>query len=103
MGCERTHRNDQQRTASADKTSENQGQDVNHSAKDIHAVGSDEEFAQALDAMRQKLNLRRSNATDDWDELDHKIVQRLDALIGKSTLEQKLATYGLGTLCRPPV
>ena len=64
--CAGNHLNEQQRTASADQTSENQGQDLNHSAKDIHAVGSDEDFAQTLEARRQKLNLPRANETEEW-------------------------------------
>ena len=96
------HLNEQQRTALADQTSENQGQDLNHSAKDIHAVGSDEDFAQSLDAKRPKLNLPRASETDEWEKLDDKIVERLEALIGKATLDQKLATYGdiVYTTCR---
>ena len=94
-GCMNSMMNLQQRPASAaDKTSENQGQDSNHSAKDIHADDSDEEFVQALDAKRQKLNLPPASAKMDWEKLDEKIVHQLDTLIGKSTLEHKLATFG---------
>ena len=89
-----TRLSDQQRSASADKTLEDQGQDANHSAADIQAFTSDEEFVQALDAKREKLNLPPSNARDEWEQLDRKLVQKLDALIGKSTLDHKLATYG---------
>lgn len=92
----------QQCTAQAGKTSENQGQESNHSAKDIQADNSDDEFVQALDPKRQKLNLPPASASKEWEELDDKIVRKLDRLIGKSTLEHKLATYGdtqpVGTL-----
>ena len=88
------HLSEQQRSASADKTSEDQGQDKNHSATDIHALTDDEELVQALEAKREKLSLPPANAKDLWEELDNQIVAKLDALLGKSTLEHKLSTYG---------
>ena len=67
-----------------------------------HTVCSDEDFAQTLDARRQKLNLPRTCETGEWEKLDGKILERLNALIGKSTLEHKLATYRdiVYTTCR---
>ena len=44
MGCLNASTNQQQRTAQAGKTSENQSQVQNHSAEEIHAEESDEEF-----------------------------------------------------------
>ena len=46
------HLSEQQRSASADKTSEDQGQDKNHNATDIHDLTDDEEFLQSLKAKR---------------------------------------------------
>lgn len=89
-----THQSEQQRSASADKTSEDQGQEVNHSATDIHALASDEELVQALDAKREKLRLPAANAKDQWEKLEEQLVAKLNTLIGKSTLDHKLATYG---------
>ena len=93
-GCTNTLMSEQQRSVSADKTSEDQGQDNNHSAADIHALTSDEDFVQALEARREKLNLPSANAKDQWERLDEQIVAKLDALLKKSTLEHKLASYG---------
>ena len=94
MGCMNTPQSEQQRSASADKTSEEQGQEENHSATDIHALTSDDEFVQALDDKREKLSLPPENAKKLWEELDQQIVAKLDTLLGESTLEHKLATYG---------
>eukprot|EP00745_Piridium_sociabile_P012091 TRINITY_DN18765_c0_g1_i3.p2 TRINITY_DN18765_c0_g1~~TRINITY_DN18765_c0_g1_i3.p2 ORF type:complete len:126 (+),score=24.18 TRINITY_DN18765_c0_g1_i3:7-384(+) len=79
---------------SADQTSEDQGQESNHSTKDIYSDDSDEECVQAHDAKRPKLNLPPESAKEQWARLDEEIVQKLDALIGKSTLEHKLAKLG---------
>ena len=49
---------------------------------------------QALDAKREKLSLPPANTKDLWKELDNQSVAKLDALLGKSTLEHKLSTYG---------
>ena len=92
-GCVNTHLSEQQRSASADKSSKDQGQDANHSATDIHALTSDEDFMQALDAKRERLSLPSANAKDEWEKLDEQTVAKLNALIEKSTLEHKLATY----------
>ena len=72
-GCVNTHLSEQQRSASADKTSEDQGQDANHSATDIHALTSDEDFMQALDAKRERLSLPSANAKDEWEKLDEQL------------------------------
>ena len=84
---------EQQRSAPADKTSDDQGQDKNHSATDIQALTEDEELVQALEAKREKLSLPPANAKGLWEELDNTIVAKLNALIGKSTLENKLSAY----------
>ena len=85
---------EQQRSAPADKTSDDQGQDKNHSATDIQALTEDDELVQALEAKREKLSLPPANAKDLWEELDIRIVAKLNTLIGKSSLENKLSTYG---------
>ena len=64
MGCT----NHQQRTAIAGETLDDQGQDLNHSAKDIHADGSGADFAQALNAKRGKLNLLPAGAKEQWEK-----------------------------------
>ena len=94
MKCATPLLNQQQRTAQAGETLENQSQDSNHSAKDIHAEDSDEEFAQACDAKRPKLKLPPANAKEEWEKLDEKIVRRLEELVGGSTLDHKLDTFG---------
>ena len=86
--------NQQQLTAKAGMRSENQGQVENHSAEEIYAEESDEEFRQLINAKRQKINFPPSSAKEQWEALDSKIVLQLDKLIGRSTLEQKLTTFG---------
>ena len=94
MGCLNASTNQQQRTAQAGKTSENQSQVQNHSAEEIHAEESDEEFRQLINAKRQKINFPPTSAKEQWEALESKIVLQLDKLIGKSTLEHKLTTFG---------
>ena len=94
MGCLNASKNQQQRTAQAGKTLENQSQVQNHSAEEIHAEESDEEFQQLINAKRQKINFPPASAKEQWEVLDSKIVLQLDKLIGKSTLEHKLTTFG---------
>ncbi|GFR87272.1 reverse transcriptase [Elysia marginata] len=84
----------QQRTALADKTSENQSRAQNHSAKEIQAEDQDEELRQLINAKRQKINFPAATAVEQWEDLDSKIVLKLDSLIRDSTLEHKLATFG---------
>ena len=94
MGCLNASTNQQQRTAQAGKTSENQSQVQNHSAEEIHAEESDEEFRQLINVKRQKINFPPASAKEQWEALDSKITLQLDKLVGKSTLEHKL--YYLG-------
>ena len=93
-GCAETCLSKQQRSATADKTSENQGQDENHSAEDIHAFGSDEDFVQALEARREKLHLPPSSAKQAWEQLEERIVAKLDTLLEEGTLSHKLDIFG---------
>ena len=79
----------QQRTAQADQTSENQSQVQNHSAEE-----SDEPFRQLINAKCQRINFPTAKAEDQWESLDSRIVLQLEKLIGKSTLEHKLSTFG---------
>ena len=62
MGCLNASTIQQQRTAQAGKTSENQSQVQNHSAEEIHAEQSDEEFRQLINAKRQKINFPPASA-----------------------------------------
>ncbi|GFN77391.1 mitogen-activated protein kinase [Plakobranchus ocellatus] len=39
-------------------------------------------------------NLFSANSEKQWEDLDSKIVHKIDSLLGKSTLEQKLVTFG---------
>lgn len=84
----------EQKSSSVEKTSEGQGQNANHSAVNIHAYISDEEFVKALDAKCERLNLPTANTKDEWEKLDIQLVAKLDTLIGKSTLEHELAIHG---------
>ena len=93
MGCLKASPNQQQRTAQAGKTSENQSQVQNHSAEEIHAEESDEESRQVINAKGQKINFPTSKRKEQWEALDSKIVLQLDKLIGKRTLEHKLITF----------
>ncbi|GFR86106.1 reverse transcriptase [Elysia marginata] len=56
----------QQRTALADKTSENQSRAQNHSAKEIQAEDQDEELRQLINAKRQKINFPAATAVEQW-------------------------------------
>ena len=94
IGCLNASANQQQRTAQADKTSENQSQVQNHSAEEFHAEESDEEFRQLINAKSQKINFTPASSKEQWEALDNKIILQLDKLIGKSTLEHKLTTLG---------
>ncbi|GFO05636.1 reverse transcriptase [Plakobranchus ocellatus] len=70
----------QQHSAETDKTLENQGQVQNHSAEEIHASDPDEAFLQFLDAKSQKTQFLPANAVKQWEEMDSKIVLKLDEL-----------------------
>ena len=94
MKCLDDPQNQQQRSAQVDKTLENQSLVQNHSAEENHAVDSDEEFRQLLNEKSQKIQFPPASAEQQWEDLDSTIVQKLDKLIGKSTLEHKLATFG---------
>ena len=84
----------EQRPASADKTSEDQGQVENHSAEDIQAYGTDEELINLVDAKRQRIKFPPANEKELWEALECRIIHKLDKLIGKSTLSHKLDTFG---------
>ena len=70
MGCLNASTIQQQRTAQAGKTSGNQSQVQNHSAEEIHAEESDEEFRQLINAKRQKINFPPASAKEQWEALD---------------------------------
>ncbi|GFN81900.1 reverse transcriptase [Plakobranchus ocellatus] len=82
----------QQRTAIADKTLENQCQVQNHSAKEIQAENRDD--VPRHSDKRHKINFPPASSGKQWEDLDSKIVLKIDSLLGKSTLERKLATFG---------
>ncbi|GFR96248.1 polyprotein [Elysia marginata] len=76
------------------KTSENQSRAQNHNAKEIQAERQDEELRQLINAKRQRVNFPAATAEKQWEDLDSKIVLKLDSLIGDNTLEHNLATFG---------
>ncbi|GFO07855.1 reverse transcriptase [Plakobranchus ocellatus] len=84
----------QQRTAIADKTLENQSQVQNHSAKEIQAENRDDVPRHPSSDRRHKINFPPASSGKQWEDLDRKIVLKIDSLLGKSTLEHKLATFG---------
>ncbi|GFO39785.1 reverse transcriptase, partial [Plakobranchus ocellatus] len=43
---------------------------------------------------RHKINFPPASSGKQWEDLDSKIVFKIDSLLGKSTLEHKLATFG---------
>ena len=94
MRCMSSSMNHEQRTASADKTSEDQGQVENHSAEDIQAYGTDEELVNLVDAKRQRIKFPPATEKHMWESLESRIIHKLDKLIGKSTLSHKLDTFG---------
>ncbi|GFO33247.1 prominin-1-a-like [Plakobranchus ocellatus] len=93
MGC-LSMSSQQQRTAIADKTLENQCQVQNHSAKEIQAENRDDVPRHPSNDKRHKINFPPAGSGKQWEDLDSKIVLKIDSLLGKSTLEHKLATFG---------
>ncbi|GFR84516.1 reverse transcriptase [Elysia marginata] len=79
----------QQRTTLAEKTSENQNRAHGNPAED-----QDDELRQLINAKRQRINFPAATAEKQLEDLDRKIVLKLDSLIGDITLEHKLATFG---------
>ncbi|GFN86204.1 reverse transcriptase [Plakobranchus ocellatus] len=43
---------------------------------------------------RQKINFALASSGKQWEDMDNKIVLKIDSLLGKSNLEHKLATFG---------
>ncbi|GFN92758.1 reverse transcriptase [Plakobranchus ocellatus] len=69
------------------------GQVQNHSAKEIQAENRDDILRHPSDK-RHKINFPPTSSGKQWEDLDSKIVLKIDSLLGKSTLEHKLATFG---------
>ncbi|GFN85219.1 reverse transcriptase [Plakobranchus ocellatus] len=80
--------------AIADKTLENQSQVQNHSAKEIQADNRDDVPRHPSSDKRHKINFPPASSGKEWEDLDSKIVLKIDSLLGKSALEHKLATFG---------
>ncbi|GFN73755.1 reverse transcriptase [Plakobranchus ocellatus] len=93
MGC-LSMSSQQQRTAIADKTLENQSQVQNHSAKEIQAENRNDVLRHPSSDKRHKINFPPASSGKQWEDLDSKIVLKIDSLLGKSTLEYKLASFG---------
>ncbi|GFS24346.1 reverse transcriptase [Elysia marginata] len=66
----------------------------NHNAKEIQAEDQDDELQHLINAQRQRINFPVATAVEQWEDLDSKIVLKLDSLIGDSTLEHELITFG---------
>ena len=94
MGCLSAISQAQQRTAMADKTSDNSDQDENHSVEYVHADTSDSALLQSIEEKRKRLNLPAANETERWKKIDSEIHQKLSKLLDKSSLGLKLETYG---------
>ncbi|GFN80458.1 reverse transcriptase [Plakobranchus ocellatus] len=73
MKCLNNSKGQQQGSAQADKTLENQGQVENHSAEEIHASDPDEEFRRLFNAKSQKIQFPPASAVEQWEELDSNI------------------------------
>ncbi|GFO31679.1 reverse transcriptase [Plakobranchus ocellatus] len=93
MGCLSVS-SQQQLPVVADETLENQREVQNHSAKEIQAENRDNVLRQPSSYKRQKINFPPARSRKQWEDLDSKIVLKIDSLLGKSTLEHKLATFG---------
>ncbi|GFN99830.1 polyprotein [Plakobranchus ocellatus] len=93
MGCV-SMSSQQQRTAIADKTMENQSKVQNHSAEEIQAEHRDDVARHLSSDKRHKINFPPASSGKQWEDLDSKIVLKIYSLLGKSTLEHKLATFG---------
>ncbi|GFN99521.1 reverse transcriptase [Plakobranchus ocellatus] len=66
----------------------------NNSAKEIQAENRDDVLRHPSNNKRQKINFPPASSGKQWEDLDSKIVLKIDSLLGKSTLEHKLATFG---------
>ncbi|GFN94043.1 reverse transcriptase [Plakobranchus ocellatus] len=89
-----THGKNKKHKIEVDKTLENQSQVQNHSDKEILAENRNDVLRHPSSDKRQKINFPPASSGKQLEDLDSKIVLKIDSLIGKSTLEQKLATFG---------
>ncbi|GFO20788.1 polyprotein [Plakobranchus ocellatus] len=78
MGC-LSMSSQQQRTAIADKTLENQSQVQNHSAKEIQAENRDDVARHPSSDKRHKINFPPASSAKQWEDLDSKIVLKIDS------------------------
>ncbi|GFN87087.1 reverse transcriptase [Plakobranchus ocellatus] len=65
-----------------------------HSAEEIQAENQDDVARHPSSDKRHKINFPPASSGKQWEDLDSKIVLKIDSLLGKSTLEHKLATFG---------
>ncbi|GFN84934.1 reverse transcriptase [Plakobranchus ocellatus] len=83
-------------------TSGNRPEDVRERPKDSWKDSAEESQAENRDDVlrhpssdkRQKINFSPASSGKQWEDLDSKIVLKIDSLLGKSTLEHKLAIFG---------
>ncbi|GFN86433.1 reverse transcriptase [Plakobranchus ocellatus] len=71
----------QQRTAVADKTLENQSQVQSHSAKEIQAENRDDVLRHSSSDKRQKINFSPASSGKQWEDLESKIVFKIESLL----------------------
>ncbi|GFO38860.1 reverse transcriptase [Plakobranchus ocellatus] len=88
MGC-LSMSSQQQRTAIADKTFEDQSQVPSHSAKEIQAESRDDVPRHPSSDKRHKINFPPASSGKQCEDLDSKTVLKIDSLLEKSTLEHK--------------
>ena len=91
MGCASQIVTQEQRSVNADKTSENQSQETNHSAEDIQAVGSKDETQPKL----PRIKFPPACDSEAWSMLDYAISKTLDKKLGKKKYNQRLNKRGL--------
>ncbi|GFO46706.1 reverse transcriptase [Plakobranchus ocellatus] len=77
MGC-LSMSSQQQRTAVADKTLENQSQVQNHSAKEIQAENRDDVLRHLSGDKCQKINFSQATSGKQSEDLDSKIILKVD-------------------------
>ena len=89
MGCASHLAIQKQRSVNADKTSENQSQEANHSAGDIQAVGLKDETQPKL----PRIKFPPACESEAWSMLDFAISKTLDKKLGKKKYNQRLVLY----------
>ncbi|GFO24433.1 reverse transcriptase [Plakobranchus ocellatus] len=66
----------------------------NERANEIQAENRDDVLIHPRRDKRHKINFPPASSGKQWEDLESNIVLKIDSLLGKSTLEHKLATFG---------